>query len=181
MSDNKSAVISSVIEADESILTFGDLSRQTQTSPQLINKYQKFSIVWKPKERGPGMRNLYPNQAIGEVMATNFLKLIFSLKEIARMRQLEYAIWDFWKKNRGDVLDRTGEEIHLELFFVKELRLSLISGWEKTREGAAFKSILGPYLEMRHKLRSYLQANDFSGHLRKALQRNRVQGFRAGD
>lgn len=165
----KQTTSSSAPIQDEEQLAFWDLCKKTNSTPQLINKYQRFGIVSAPADRKRGLRQLYDSGAFSEVVAANFLKQFFSLQEVADIRKLEHAIGDVWKKDDGSILDRTGDKIHLEFFFIKDLWFSLKKNWEKTTEGKKFEHDLKKYAAIRQTLLECLKPLGDEDYLKKSL------------
>lgn len=135
-------------QADDQ-LAFWDLCRKTNTTSQMVNKYQALGIVKAAGNRRRGLRQLYDMGAFSEVIAANFLKQFFTLREVADLRKLEHALWDIWKTDTGKVMDRKGDALCWKLFFVKELRFGLYKGWEKIPEGAKLQDALKRYHKFR--------------------------------
>lgn len=138
------------VEAEEERLAFWELCKRTNTTSQMVNKYQAMGIVGAPGNRRRGLRQLYDQGAFGEVISANFLKQFFALREVAELRKLEHELWDMWKA--GQVMDRMGEELCWKFFFVKELRFSLYKGWEKSAEGTRLQDVLKRYNKFRRTL-----------------------------
>ena len=136
----------------EESLAFWDLCRKTDTTPQLVNKYQRLGIVQAPGNRRRGLRQLYDMGAFSEVIATNFLKQFFTLNEVVQIRKLEHALWDVWKSDTGKVMNRAGDKLCWKFFFIKELWFSFYKGWDKTTEGMKFQETLKHYNKFRSDL-----------------------------
>ncbi|MBI4369723.1 MAG: hypothetical protein HY547_05800 [Elusimicrobia bacterium] len=136
----------------EDLLAFWDLCRKTNTTPQMVNKYQALGVVQAPDNRQRGLRQLYDMGAFSEVIAANFLKQFFTLREVADLRKLEHALWDTWKSDAGRVMNRAGDKLCWKFFFVKELRFSFYKGWEKTAEGLRFQETIKRYNSFRVQL-----------------------------
>lgn len=133
----------------EDRMAFWDLCRKTNTKPQLVNKLQRLGIVEAPGMRRRGLRQLYDMGAFSEVVAGNFLKQFFTLREVAEIRTLEHAIWDFWKSDTGTVMNRAGSKLCWKFFFIKELRFSFYRGWEDSARGKELNATLTRYNRYR--------------------------------
>lgn len=98
---------------------------------------------------------------LSQRLAAAFLRTFFAPREVAKIRRLEEAIWEVWKTDPGRVLRRVGyglreddggREIVWKLFFVKELRFKLVSGWRRSAEGRRFENTVKRYLGYRARL-----------------------------
>ena len=130
-------------------MAFWDLCRKANTKPQLVNKLQRMGIVQAPGVRRRGLRQLYDMGAFSEVIAGNFLKQFFTLREVAEIKNLEHAILEFWKSDTGTVMNRAGSKLCWKFFFIKELRFSFYKGWEDTAKGKEINATLTRYNNYR--------------------------------
>ena len=133
----------------EDRMAFWDLCRKANTKPQLVNKLQRMGIVQAPGVRRRGLRQLYDMGAFSEVIAGNFLKQFFTLREVAEIKNLEHAILEFWKSDTGTVMNRAGSKLCWKFFFIKELRFSFYKGWEDTAKGKEINATLTRYNNYR--------------------------------
>src|SRR3989338_2292131 len=134
-------------QGDDEQLACWELCKRTNTTSQMVNKYQALGIVRAPDNRRRGLRQLYDIGYFAEIIAANFLKQFFSLREVAELKKVEHEIRDMWTS--GKVMDRTGEAICWKFFFTKELRFGLYKGWEKTADGAKLQDALKRYKKFR--------------------------------